>query len=79
MEMKKFFLICVLALLGLIQSVAQEYVPFVREGVQWVCTYNNRPFTLELKGDVVIGGKALTRSTTPYPFTSGKRAKSYMV
>lgn len=56
--MKKFFLICVLALLGLIQSVAQEYVPFVREGVQWVCTYNNRPFTLELKGDVVIGGKA---------------------
>ena len=41
--MKKFFLICVLALLGLIQSVAQEYVPFVREGVKWVCFYYNEP------------------------------------
>ncbi len=55
------------------QAVAQEYeyVPFVREGVKWICYYYNfmntytydeyfKPgktyFTLELKGDVEING-----------------------
>ena len=64
-----------LALLGITQMVAQDYdyVPFVREGVKWVYTYENyggmsRPanpnlaygtvyLTLELKGDTVINGK----------------------
>ncbi len=62
--MKKIFLICVLALLGLIQSVAQEYVPFVREGVKWVCEqrrysppYTNITVNLEFKGDAMINGK----------------------
>ena len=41
--MKKLFLILMLALLGITQMVAQEYeyVPFVREGVKWVYTYEN--------------------------------------
>ena len=48
-----------------------EYVPFVREGVKWVCYYDNPVegqddvlpggihfFTFEIKGDTVINGKA---------------------
>ena len=69
--MKKFFIISFLALLGMSQAAAQdyEYVPFVREGVKWVCSYDNSYnyytptlpngehfFTLEFKGDVVING-----------------------
>ena len=42
-----------------------EYVPFVREGVKWVCdnpyiesmALHHSYFTLELKGDTVINGK----------------------
>ena len=65
--MKKTILITVLALLGLSQAVAQEYeyVPFVREGVKWVCDdpysewgyINHRYFNLELTGDTVIDNK----------------------
>ena len=84
--MKKSFLIISLAMLGFIQAGAQEYeyVPFVREGVKWVCYYDNPinatdydgtyiPFgqhfyTLELKGDTVINGK----SYKPLHFYSGK-------
>ena len=74
--MKKLFLILMLALLGMTQLAAQDdydYVPFVREGVKWVYTYENygglstpaNPnlaygtvyLTLELKGDTVINGK----------------------
>ena len=70
--MKKVFLILALSLLGIGQMAAQEsgYTPFVREGVQWVCYYDNyqdfdvmgfQPgqtyFTLEIKGDAVIEGK----------------------
>ena len=62
-----------LVLLFSLPGFAQEYeyVPFVREGVQWVCYFENykdfdvmgfQPgrtfFTLELKGDTVIDGKA---------------------
>lgn len=72
--MKKYLIVVFLALMGLIQSLAQEngYVPFVREGVQWICYYENRGtdpqwldqyfqpgknyFTLEIKGDSVIDG-----------------------
>ena len=64
--MKKFFIISLLALLGMTQAAAQdyEYVPLVREGVKWVC-YSEIPistytikhfFTLEFKGDAVING-----------------------
>ena len=37
--MKKTLLLSILALLGMTQAAAQEYeyVPFVREGVKWVC------------------------------------------
>ena len=69
--MKKFFLISLLALLGMSQAAAQEYeyVPFVREGVKWICSYENSHnyiptlpdgehfFTLEFKGEAVIDGK----------------------
>ena len=71
--MKKFLMIVLLSLLGFSQMGAQEsdYVPFVREGVQWICYYNNTGscstdkyfnigknyFTLEIKGDTVIDGK----------------------
>ena len=63
--MKKTILFTMLALLGMIQAAAQEYeyVPFVREGVKWVCDapyidwdyWMNRHnfFTLELKGDTI--------------------------
>ena len=64
-----------LALLGMSQVVAQDsdYIPFVREGVKWVCYYmygdyngkgydqyfkpGRNYFTLELKGDAEIDGK----------------------
>ncbi|MBQ9556313.1 MAG: hypothetical protein IJV05_08820 [Muribaculaceae bacterium] len=41
--MKKTLLFLILALLGMTQLAAQEYeyVPFVREGVKWVCLYDN--------------------------------------
>ena len=65
--MKKQLFFLFLALLGLTQTAAQgdyEYIPFVREGVKWVCfsrcannNYTVQPFTLELKGDAVINGK----------------------
>ena len=69
--MKKILMIMTMAFLGLSQVVAQDgYTPFVREGVQWVCYFENyrdfdvfgfQPgrtfFTLELKGDSVIDGK----------------------
>ncbi len=74
--MKKTLIIIMMALLGMSQMVAQEdeyeYVPFVREGVKWVCYYQNEGgysimdqyfgpgktyFTLELKGDTVIDGQ----------------------
>ncbi len=69
--MKKTVLFTLLALLGMTQMEAQgyEYIPFVREGVKWVCdapyiewyggmgmTRHNL-FTLELAGDTVIDGK----------------------
>jgi len=65
--MKKTLLLSILALLGMTQAVAQEYeyVPFVREGVKWVCDapylewmqmWHNY-YTLELAGDTVIDGK----------------------
>ena len=73
-NMKKT-LVFFLSLLGLFQALAQEsdYVPFVREGVKWVCYYDNindypyidqyyqqgkSYFTLEIKGDTVINDKA---------------------
>ena len=51
-----------MSLLGMAQMAAQEYeyVPFVREGVKWVCSkysIQQPHFYLELKGDVVIDGK----------------------
>ena len=63
--MKKTILITLFALLGVTQMVAQEheYIPFVREGVKWVCSYAEVPshktftYRLELKGDVEINGK----------------------
>lgn len=41
--MKKRILIFLLALVGMTQLSAQEsdYIPFVREGVKWVCYYNS--------------------------------------
>ena len=68
-------LILILSLSGFSLTLAQEheYVPFVREGVKWVCYYENmncypyidqyyQPgktyFTLEIKGDTVIDGKS---------------------
>ena len=66
--MNKIILLILSSILGMTQSVAQEYeyIPFVREGVKWV--YVSRyadvdgihyPFlTLELKGDTVIDGKS---------------------
>ncbi len=72
--MKKGIVLSLLALLGITQLAAQdfEYVPFVREGVKWVCYYENlgynnildpyynpgrNYFTLEIKGDTIIDGK----------------------
>ena len=76
--MKKNLIIVLLALLGVTQLSAQEgeYIPFVREGVKWVCYFDSEYchayevdwsrfyplgktyFTLEIKGDTVINGKA---------------------
>ena len=64
--MKKTIIITLLALLGIAQTVAQEYeyVPFVREGVKWYYSYKDQTdfaheyfFTLEMKGEVAIDGK----------------------
>ena len=72
--MKKGIALSLLALLVITQLTAQdfEYVPFVREGVKWVCYYDNlgynsildqyynpgrNYFTLEIKGDTIIDGK----------------------
>ncbi len=72
-KMKKIIILKMLALLVSLQVAAQEYeyVPFVREGVKWVCYYNNaypgedpelplgtHYLTLEFKGDTVIDGKS---------------------
>ena len=65
--MKKFLILSLLALLGFSQGISQdyEYVPFVREGVKWVCSseipnsypvQNEHFFTLEFKGDEIING-----------------------
>ena len=73
--MKKTILMMLFALLGMTQMVAQEYeyIPFVREGIKWVCYYDNigqfpsydqyyseglNFFTLEIKGDTIINNKA---------------------
>lgn len=57
--MKRFFLIAVLTFLGLTQLAAQEteYVPFVREGVKWIChsVMTNAPCAFEIKGIKTIG------------------------
>ena len=60
--MKKTIIFALLALLGMTQAVAleYEYVPFVREGVKWVCGYYLKSrdeigvYTLEFKGDTII-------------------------
>ena len=72
MKTTKKIMTMLLVLLSSLPSFAQEYeyVPFVREGVQWVCYFVHywdndymgfQPgqtfFTLELKGDTVIDGK----------------------
>lgn len=73
MKTTKKIMTMLLVLLSSLPGFAQEYeyVPFVREGVQWVCYFVHywdndymgfQPgqtfFTLELKGDTVIDGKA---------------------
>lgn len=67
--MKKTILLTLLALLGLIQAVAEdyEYVPFVREGVKWVYCCKNpywmeefwgmEYYSFEMLNDVLIGDK----------------------
>lgn len=61
--MNKLFLMLLLFVMGYSQATAQVYIPFVREGVKWVCSYKDysvvKTFTynLELKGDVEINGK----------------------
>ena len=72
MKTTKKIMTMLLVLLSSLPGFAQEYeyVPFVREGVQWVCYFVHywdndymgfQPgqtfFTLELKGDTVIDGK----------------------
>ena len=50
------------------QGTTYEYVPFVREGVKWVCFYDNyditeeqetriQYFSFEMKGDTIFNGK----------------------
>ena len=41
--MSKKLILLMLSLLGMTQAVAQEseYIPFVREGVKWVCYFNS--------------------------------------
>ena len=71
MKTTKKIMTLLLVLLFSLPGFAQEYeyVPFVREGVQWVCYFywdtnymgfqpGQTFFTLELKGDTVIDGKA---------------------
>ena len=70
---KNYLLIIMFALLAVTQMAAQDYdyIPFVREGVKWVCMYRSpydenvaglpiskgdHYYTLELKGDSVING-----------------------
>ena len=82
--MKKIVLFAMLTLLGMTQLGAQEYeyVPFVREGVKWVCFYDNpcigvddfipfgeHYFILEMKGDTCIDGKCYK----PVHYYSGNR------
>ena len=60
--MKKTILFVLFAFLWMTQASAQEYeyVPFVREGVKWVCGYYLKSsdefgvYTLEFKGDTII-------------------------
>ena len=63
--MKKTIFVIFMFLMGATQAISQDYIPFVREGVKWVCNtgrcpLNHEPskdyFTLELKGDVEING-----------------------
>ena len=66
--MKRILILAMLVLLGMTQLAAQdyEYVPFVREGVKWVCYSHKRVinnvtehyFTLEFKGDTIIGDRS---------------------
>ena len=79
MIMRRALFLTLLALLGLAQAMPQDgYTPFVREGVQWVCYFVHywdndymgfQPgqtfFTLELKGDTVIDGKAYKMISCP--------------
>ena len=67
MNTTKKLMTLLLALMGLSQVVAQdyEYVPFVREGVKWVCSTKNwysmdcgKEITFELLGDSVINGNS---------------------
>ena len=70
---KSYLFIIMFALLAVSQMAAQDYdyIPFVREGVKWVCMYRSpydenvaglpiskgdHYYTLELKGDSVING-----------------------
>ncbi|MBR5674769.1 MAG: hypothetical protein IKW97_10260, partial [Muribaculaceae bacterium] len=68
MKTTKKLMTLLLVLLSSLPSFAQEYeyVPFVREGVKWVCDapyrdylgiIYHRYYNLELKGDTVIDGK----------------------
>ena len=69
MIMRRALFLSLLTLLSMSQAVAQDdYTPYVREGVQWVCYFywdndymgfqpGQTFFTLELKGDTVINGK----------------------
>ena len=82
--MKKILLLLLLTLQGMPQlsALEYEYVPFVREGVKWVCFYDNpcisvdhfipfgeHYFILEIKGDTCIDGKRYK----PVHYYSGNR------
>ena len=60
--MKRNILIMLLSVMCMSQLSAQdyEYIPFVREGVKWVCSFTEGLdegfFTLELAGDISING-----------------------
>ena len=60
--MKKNLILLLLSLLSMSQLSAQdyEYIPFVREGAKWVCSFTEGLdegfFTLELAGDISING-----------------------
>ena len=53
--MRRFFLLSLMALLGMTQAVAQEYeyVPFVREGVKWIYWTHN------VQDDYVVDGQII--------------------